>query len=78
MKTDENIENYWNIIAKLEVRILLLKSTLKKELKIIENETLTCNDSIVLKLEKGHSKENYDKIINKLKMVEILRRELKI
>ena len=78
LKTDENIENYQNIIAKLEVRILLLKSTLKKELKIIENETLTCNDSIVLKLEKGHSKENYDKIINKLKMVEILRRELKI
>ena len=78
MKTDENIENYQNIIAKLEVRILLLKSTLKKELKIIENETLTCNDSIVLKPEKGHSKENYDKIINKLKMVEILRRELKI
>ena len=78
LKTDENIENYQNIIAKLEVRILLLKSTLKKELKIIENETLTCNDSIVLKPEKGHSKENYDKIINKLKMVEILRRELKI
>ena len=37
LKTDENIENYRNIIAKLEVRILLLKSTLKKELKIIEN-----------------------------------------
>ena len=37
LKTDENIENYRNIIAKLEVRILLLKSTLQKELKIIEN-----------------------------------------
>ena len=72
MKTDENIENYWNIIAKLEVRILLLKSTLKKELKIIENETLTWNDSIALKAKKGRSKENYDKILNKLKMVEIL------
>ena len=72
MKTDENIENYWNIIAELEVRILLLKSTLKKELKIIENETLTWNDSIALKAKKGHSKENYDKILNKLKMVEIL------
>ena len=71
LKTDENIENYCNIIAKLEVRILLPKSTLNKELKIIENETLTCNESIALKLEKGHSKENY-KIINKLKMVEIL------
>ena len=72
MKTDENIENYWNIIAKLEVRILLLKSTLKKELKIIENETLACNGSIALKPVKRHSKENYDKILNKLKMVEIL------
>ena len=78
LKTDENIENYRNIIAKLEVRISLLKSTLKKELKIIENEMLTCNDSIALKPEKGHSKENYDKIINKLKMVEIFRKELKI
>ena len=58
LKTDENIENYQNIIAKPEVRILLLNSTFKKELKIIENETLTCNDSITLKPEKGHSKEN--------------------
>ena len=32
LKTDENIENYWNITAKLEVKILLLKSALKKEL----------------------------------------------
>ena len=78
LKTDENVENYQNIIAKFEVRILLLNSTLKKELKIIENETLTCNYSIALKLEKGHSKENYDKIINKLKMVKILRKELNI
>ena len=38
---------------------------------------LTCNDSIALKPEKGHSKENYDKIINTLKIVEILQRELK-
>ena len=30
LKTDENIENYRNIIAKLEVRILLLNTTLKK------------------------------------------------
>ena len=78
LKTDENIKNYWNIIAKLEVRILLLKSTIKKELKIIENETLTCNDSIALQPEKGHSRENYDEIINKLKMVKILRKELEI
>ena len=34
LKTDENIENYRNIIAKLDVRILLLNSTLKKELKM--------------------------------------------
>ena len=75
LKTDENIENYRNIIAKVEVRILLLNTTLKKELKIIENETLTCND---LKPEKGCSRDNYDKTINKLKMVKILRKELKI
>ena len=31
LKTDENIENYQNIIAKLDVRILLLNSTLKKD-----------------------------------------------
>ena len=78
LKTDENIENYRNIIAKLEVRILLLNTTLKKELKIIENETLTCNDLIALKPEKGCSRENYDKTINKLKMVKILRKDLKI
>ena len=34
LKTDENIENCRNIIAKLDVRILLLNSTLKKELKM--------------------------------------------
>ena len=67
-----------NIIAKLEVRILLLNGTSKWELEIIENETLTCNDSIALKPEKECSKENYDKIINKLKMVKILRKELNI
>ena len=78
LKTDENIENYQDIIAKLEVRILLLNSNFKKELKIIENETLTCHDSIALKPQKGHSKDNYDKIINKLKMVKILRNELKL
>ena len=77
LKTDENVENYRNIIE-LEVRILLLNSILKKELKITENETLTCNYSIALKPEKGHSKGNYDKIINKLKMVKILRKELNI
>ena len=78
LKTDENIENYQSIIAKLEVRTLLVNSTLKKELKIMENGMLTCNDSIALKPEKGHSKENYDKIIDKLKMVKILPKELKI
>ena len=39
---------------------------------------LICNDSIALKPEKAHTKENYDKIINKLKMVKTLRKELKI
>ena len=65
-------------MQKLEVRILLLNTTLKKELKITENEKVTCNDSIALKPEKGYSGENYDKIINKLKMVKILRKKLKI
>ena len=54
--------------------------TTKKYIKerIAKNEMLTCNDSIALKPEKGHSKESYDKIISKLKTIEILQRELKI
>ena len=78
MKADENIESYRDIIAKTEVSILQLNSTLKKELKIIENETILCNDLIALMPEKGHSKENYDKIINKLKMIEVLQKQSKI
>ena len=78
LKTDENIESYRDIIAKIEVRILQLNRTLKKELKIIENETILRNDLIALMPEKGLSKENYDKIINKLKMIKVLQKQLKI
>ena len=35
-KTDESIGNYRNIIAKLEVRVLLLNSTLKKDWKLLK------------------------------------------
>ena len=78
MKTDKYVESYGDIIAKIEVRILQLNSTLKKELKIIENETIPRNDLIELMPEKGHNKENYIKIINKLKIIEVFTKAVKI
>ena len=47
-------------------------------MKIIENETIPSNELIALIAEKGHSKENFNKIFNKLKMIKVLQKQLKI
>ena len=78
IKTNENILTYRNIVAKLEVKILPLCSTLKKQLKDIENETLRKSDTIMLKPESGPSRVYYEKIVNKLKLIAVIRKELKI
>ena len=68
IKSNENILTYRNIVTKLEVKILSLYSTLKKQFNNIETETLIKSDKIMLKLESGPSQVHYKKIVNKLNL----------
>ena len=77
-KSNENILTYRNIAAKLEVKILPLCSTLKKQLKDIETGTLRKSDTFMLKPESGPIREHYEKLVNKLKFIAVMRKERKI
>ena len=68
IKSNENILTYRNNVTKLEVKILSLCSTLKKQFNNIETETLIKSDKIMLKLESGPSQVHYKKIVNKLNL----------
>ena len=77
-KSNENILTYRNIAAKLEVKILPLCSTLKKQLKDIEVGTLRKSNTFMLKPESGPFREHYEKLVNKLKFIAVMRKERKI
>ena len=77
IKSNENILTDRNIVAKLEVKILPLCSTLKQRLKDIETETLIKGDKTMLKPESGPSQVHYEKIVSKLKLIAVIRKELK-
>ena len=68
IKSNENILTYRNIVTKLEVKIWSLCTTLKKQVKNIETETLIKSDKIMLKLESRPSQVHYKKIANKLNL----------
>ena len=78
IKINGNILTYRNIVTKLEVKILPLCSTLKKQLKDIDTETLINGDQIMLKAESGSSRVHYEKIVNILKVIAVIQKELKI
>ena len=59
IKSNENILTYRKIVTKLEVKILPLCSTLKKQIKDIETETLIKCDKIMLKPESEPSQVHY-------------------
>ena len=59
---------YRNIFAKLQIKMLKLCSTLKKQLKDIETETLRKSDTIMLKPESGPSRVHYEKNVDKLNL----------
>ena len=77
-KSAEHTENYKLIVAKLEVKLLSLSDKYHKKLNKLEMMTLTENNAITPKLSITENKEQYVQTINNLKLIKVLRKELKI
>ena len=77
-KSAEDTENYKLIVAKLEVKLLSLSDKYHKKLNKLEMMTLTENNAITPKLSITENKEQYVQTINNLKLIKVLRKELKI
>ena len=77
-KSAEHTENYKLVVAKLEVKLLSLRDKYHKKLNKLEMMTLTENNAITPKLSITENKEQYVQTINNLKLIKVLRKELKI
>lgn len=74
----EHTENYKLIVAKLEVKILLLNDKYHKKSNEPEIMTLTENNAITTKLSNTENKEQYVQTIDNLKLTKVLRKKLQI
>ena len=77
-KSAEHTENYKLIVAQLEVKLLSLSDKYHKKWNKLEMMTLTENNAITPKLSITENKEQYVQTINNLKLIKVLRKELKI
>ena len=77
MQSLENLHKYKNIVARLEVKLLIINDNLNKELKSIEHQALNENDKTSLKPESGQNKVKYEHTLYLLRLAEILCKELK-
>ena len=78
MHSPENLHEYKKIVARVEVKLLIINDNLNKELKSIEQQALKENDKLSLKPESGPNKVKYEHILSQLRLVKILCQELKI
>ena len=77
-KSAEHTENYKLIVAKLEVKRLSLSDKYHKKSNELEIITPTENNAITSKLSITENKGQYVQNINNLKLIKVLRKELKI
>ena len=78
MHSPVNLDEYKNIVARVEVKLLIINDNLNKELKSIEHQALKENDKLSLKPKSGPNKVKYEQILSQLRLVKILCEELKI
>ena len=78
MHSPVNLHEYKNIVARVEVKLLIINDNLNKELKSIEHQALKENDKLSLKPKSGPNKVKYEHILFQLRLVKILCEELKI
>ena len=64
--------------AEIEVKLVILKTDLKEQLKKVEVETFMQSNKIAVKPVEGGSKLSYEDLINKLKIIKTLSRHFKI
>ena len=60
MHSLENLHKYKNIVARVEVELLIINDNLNKKLKSIEHQTLKENDKLCPKPESGPNKVKYE------------------
>ena len=60
MHSPEILHEYKNIVARVEVKLLIMNDNLNKELKVREHQALNENDKISLKPESGPNKVKYE------------------
>ena len=60
MHSPEILHEYKNIVARVEVKLLIMNDNLNKELKAREHQALNENDKISLKPESGANKVKYE------------------
>ena len=77
-KSAEHTKNYKLIVAKPEVKHLLQSDKYYIKLNKLEVVTLTGNNAITPKLSITENKKQYVQIISSLKLIKVLRNELKI
>ena len=77
-KTRENLDNYWSIIAEIEVKLSCKEDISKGKLCELEMKVLEESDSssIYRNAESARAdKDEYNNIINKLKYLKIVKKE---
>ena len=77
MHSPVNLDEYKNIVARVEVKLLIINN-LNKELKSIEHQALKENEKLSLKPKSGPNMVKYEQILSQLRLVKILCEELKI
>ena len=78
MRSPENLHEYKNIVARVDVKLLIINDNLNKELKSIDHQALKENDKLSLKPEFGPNKVKYEYTLSQLRLVKILCKELNI
>ena len=78
MHSPKNLHKYKNIVARVEVELLIINDNLNKELESIEHQVLKENDTLSLKPKSGPNKVNCEHILSQLRLVKILCEESKI
>ena len=74
MPHPKNLHEYKNIVARVEVKLLIINENLNKELKSTEHQALKENDKLSLK----PNKVKFEHILSQMRLVKILSKELKI
>ena len=78
MPHPKNLHEYKNIVARVEVKLLIINENLNKELKSTEHQALKENDKLSLKPKSGPNKVKFEHILSQMRLVKILSKELKI